>query len=126
MTSRIHTMKPMKPGEALPVVTVERLRSHFHEKYLLKQAQVDLMLQSSAQSLQHGLERLAAAVGRQELIGVYHGLKGLFLNMGEEAWADYVRAIEDRLKNGEELDHQEIAKVLSHGVAEVLFLLKVT
>ena len=125
MVARMNTSRHMAVGVDLPFVTVERLRRHFREKYLLKQPQVDLMLQSSAQSLEQGLERLAASAGCQELIGVYHGLKGLFLNMGEGAWADYVREIEGRLKNGEELDHLAIAEVLRQGVAEVLFLLEV-
>jgi len=125
MTTPENAMKLMKAGEELPVVTLERLRHHFREKYQLKEEQVDLMLQSSAQSLQHGLERLVTANDDQDFVSLYHGLKGLFLNMGEGEWADYIRAIEGRLKSREELDHLAIAKVLRRGVAEVLLLLQV-
>jgi hypothetical protein len=109
----------------LPEVTLSRLRKHFRENFLLKEPQVELMLHSSAQSLLHGFERLAVGAEpseRQTLIGVYHGLKGLFLNMGENDWAEYTRKIEEKLREGSELDHQSIATVLRRGMVEILAL----
>ena len=109
-------------GHDLPEITQERLRQHFREQYLLKEPQIDLMLQSAAQSLQHGLKGLAEAEEHQALIAIYHGLKGLFLNMGEAAWADYIRTIEGRLKGGETLDHQAFSAILRRAVDEILSL----
>jgi hypothetical protein len=110
----------------LSEVTLSQLRRHFRENFLLKEPQVELMLHSSAQSLQHGFERLAEVCAetseRQALIAVYHGLKGLFLNMGENEWAEYTRKIEEKLREGKELDHQSIATVLRRGMVEILAL----
>lgn len=84
------------------------------------------MLHSSAQSLLYGFERLTAVCAgtseNQALIGIYHGLKGLFLNMGENDWAEYTRKIEEKLREGEELDHQSIVTVLRRGMVEILAL----
>jgi hypothetical protein len=110
----------------LSEVTLSRLRRHFRENFLLKEPQVELMLQSSAQSLLYGFERLAVVCTetseRQTLIGIYHGLKGLFLNMGENDWAEYTRKIEEKLREGGELDHQSIVTVLRRGMVEILAL----
>jgi hypothetical protein len=109
----------------LPEVTLSRLRRHFRENFLLKEPQVELMLHSSAQSLRHGFERLAVCVEtseRQSLIIIYHGLKGLFLNMGETDWAEYTRKIEEKLREGRDLDHQSIVTVLRRGMVEILAL----
>ena len=107
----------------LAEITLPRLRHHFQEKYLLNESQVELMVFSSAQSVREGLGRLAAlgeGTGRQEQIGAYHGLKGLFLNMGEERWAEFARGIECRLKAGEWIDHREISRMLCRGAGELL------
>lgn len=84
------------------------------------------MLHSSAQSLLYGLERLATICAdppeRQALIGIYHGLKGLFLNMGENEWAEYTRKIEEKLREGREVDHHSIVTVLRRGMVEILAL----
>jgi len=110
----------------LAEVTLERPRQHLRDKYQLREPQVELMLSSAGQSLRHGLERLAAVLSgaeeKQALVGIYHGFKGLFLNMGEVEWAEYTRKIEGSLKKGDELDHGRIASDIRHGVAEVLSL----
>ncbi|MBU1568634.1 MAG: hypothetical protein KJ630_23775 [Proteobacteria bacterium] len=82
------------------------------------------MVVSSSRSLEQGLahlhEVLAGGESIERLGAIYHGLKGLFLNMGEPEWAVFAKEIEQKILVDEQLDHKEIAKILHHGVVEVL------
>jgi hypothetical protein len=110
---------------APPPVTVVKLRQHFRDKYLLTDPQVELMVESSSKSLEQSFGNLAEAISSDDLTvdrlkAVYHGLKGVLLNMGEPEWAAYTREIEQKVLAGETLDHSLIVKVLRDGMVEVL------
>ncbi len=105
-------------------ISVARLRDHFSDTYKLTEPQVEIMVVSSSKSLEQGFAHFSevfAAEGRVErLSAIYHGLKGLFLNMGEHEWAAYAKEIEQKILAGEELDHKKIVRELQLGVDEVL------
>ncbi len=86
--------------------------------------QVELMVESSCKSLKQGLARLTAVFSGDEPVAgiedLFHGFKGLFLNMGEAEWAAYTKEIERKLLAGEQIDHTMINGILRYGVAEVL------
>ncbi len=114
-------------GSSIPAcITLVKLREHFKEKYKFTEPQVELMVVSSCKSLEQGLAHLLgflageASVQGRGLKAIYHGFKGLFLNMGEPEWAAYTKEIERKLLADEHLDHKTIAGILRHGVAEVL------
>ena len=106
------------------VMTLVKLRDHFRKKYQLNEMQVELMVVSTCKSLEQGLAQLTGVCsGNQSGVGlpaIYHGFKGLFLNIGEAEWAAYTNEIEKKLLAGAQLDHEMIAGILRHGVAEVL------
>ena len=106
------------------VMTLVKLREHFRKKYQLNQMQVEFMVESSCKSLEQGLAILTGVFsGDASVTGLealFHGFKGLFLNMGEAEWAAYTKEIEQKLLAGEQLDHEMIAGILRHGAAEVL------
>lgn len=105
-------------------ITLLRLRNHFRQKYNLSELQVETMMVSSSKSLEHGLENLkkflAGDTSAEGPAAIYHGFKGLFLNMGEAEWAAYTKSIEQRLLAGELLDHSKIVGILRHGSEEIL------
>jgi hypothetical protein len=105
-------------------VTLVKLRNHFRQKYQLNEMQVELMVESSCKSLKQGLARLTAVFSGDEPVAgieaLFHGFKGLFLNMGEAEWAAYTKEIERKLLAGEQIDHTMINGILRYGVAEVL------
>ena len=82
------------------------------------------MVTSSSKSLEQGLAQLTEVRSEADsitrLCGIYHGLKGVLLNMGEPEWAAYTKEIERQVMTGEKLDHGRIAIVLQRGVFEVL------
>lgn len=106
-------------------VTLAKLRRHFRDKYLLTDPQVELMVASSSKSLEQSFGNLAEAISSEDLSvdrlkAIYHGLKGVLLNMGEPEWAAYIREIEQKVLAGETLNHSLIVKVLRDGMVEVL------
>ncbi len=109
---------------APPPIALVRLRDHFRDTYKLTGPQVEIMVVSSSKSLEQGFahlsEVLAAGEQIERLHAFYHGLKGLFLNMGEPEWAAYAKEIEQKMLAGEELDHKRIVGELQCGVDEVL------
>ena len=125
-------MTPQKKDDRDPVmdisppaaVTLVNLRDHFRQKYQLNEMQVELMVESSGKSLEQGLARLTGDFSGDEQVAgleeLFHGFKGLFLNIGEAEWAAYTKEIERKLLAGEQLDRPMIAAILRHGVAEVL------
>jgi hypothetical protein len=119
-----HDQEPAIKKSIPPLITVGKLRDHFRHKYKLNEAQVELMIMSSSKSLEQGLAQLVEVLARVEPVeslgAVYHGLKGLFLNMGEQEWAAYTKEVEQKLSAGELLDHGEIAKKLRQGMGGVL------
>jgi len=105
-------------------VTVQNLQRHFREVYGFNISQTEVMLQSSAKSLEQAFGDAAAALeqanARQLLAPVFHGLKGLFLNMGEKVWAAFARDVEEKLKGDVPVDLKGIITVLRVGLTEVL------
>ena len=125
-------MKHHRQGEQQPLSSVlqpspvylTNLREHFRDKYGLTETQVEVMLVSSSQSLTLGLSQLAGVISQNESIeklhGIYHGLRGLLLNMGATEWAEYIREIECKVLSKEELDHRHIVSMLQDGMADIL------
>ncbi|MFH0783822.1 MAG: hypothetical protein V2B20_17960 [Pseudomonadota bacterium] len=105
-------------------ITLARLRNHFRQKYRLSEPQVETMVVSSSKSLKQGLENLKRFLAGDKSVegpaAIYHGFKGLFLNMGEAEWAAFTKDIEQKLSAGEQLDHSIIAGILRQGSVEIL------
>lgn len=105
-------------------ITLVRLRDHFSTKYKLTEKQVEIMIVSSSKSLEQGLAHLQDELGKEapdERLGaIYHGFKGLFLNMGEEDWAAFTKEIEEKILAGEQSDHKKNLRTLHQGVVEIL------
>jgi len=115
-------------SEAIPVpaaITLADLRRHFKETYGLSPAQIDVMVESSSKSLAQAFSQAIAAINtadpRPELAPVFHGLKGLFLNMGENEWAAFAREVEQRLKKQEPCDFTMVIEEMQAGLSEILF-----
>jgi len=106
-------------------VSLSTLCNHFKETYGLSPAQVEVMVESSSRSLMQAFSQATAAMNtadpRQELAVVFHGLKGLLLNMGESDWAAYARETEQRLKKGEPCDYTRVLEELQDGMSAILF-----
>lgn len=119
-----HDQESILSVSAPSCITLARLRNHFRQKYKLNESQVETMVVSSSKSLEQGLENLRSFLAGDKSVegpaAIYHGFKGLFLNMGEAEWAAYTRNVEQQLLAGEVLDHGLIAGILSHGSAEIL------
>ena len=125
MTTHKKLKQDQKIGMLAPTpITLVKLRDHFSNKYKLTEPQVEIMVVSSSKSLEQGLEHLLEVLAGEQSVerlgAIYHGLKGLFLNMGEPEWAAFTKEIEQKMLVGEELDHKRIVGKLQHGVAEVL------
>ncbi len=119
-----HDQHAVFGASAPSCITLVRLRNHFRQKYKLSEPQVETMVVSSSKSLDHGLENLKRFLAGDKSVegpsAIYHGFKGLFLNMGEADWAAYTRNIEQKLLAGEQLDHSVISGILRHGSEEIL------
>jgi hypothetical protein len=116
-TQKIAARKIMTP------VTIKRLREHFQATYNFNEEQIDLMVVSSAKSIQAAflaIDETADQKGLCEKIAVIaHGLKGLLLNMGQTEWAGYVRDIEHTAKAGRNHECTEMVHRLRLGLQEV-------
>lgn len=101
-----------------------KLRDHFRRAYLLNDDQVETMLVSSSRSLRHAIagahELLEGTEEKNVFSLLFHGLKGLLLNMGEAEWAAYTMELENRLMEGEQLDYRAAIKVIEEGLSQIL------
>jgi len=115
----------MKTEQAIPSkVSRVRVRNHFQEAYSLSKDQIDILLKSSARSLETFLSALEDVVGNggdfPQIARFGHGLKGVLLNMGEDGWADLARKIEDSAAEGQDRDYKKIVATIRLGVEEIL------
>lgn len=106
-------------------VTVAALRAHFADKYQLDGADIELMLQSSKDSLQAvfvGTDTIFSnpPLDFNELRRIGHSLRGLFLNLGEPRWAEVARKMEHGAKQEESLRYSEMFEAIREGVQEIL------
>lgn len=105
-------------------LSIEKLRIHFRDIYQLNESQVETMVQSSSKSLVLAMDTiddfLKVKECREDLSLVFHNLKGVLLNMGEEEWADYFRTIERRIAADEDCDIGKVQKVMKRGLQDVL------
>jgi hypothetical protein len=105
-------------------VSLLNLRRHFRQMYGLNPSQIEMMLDSSAKSLVAALANAQEAVdkadGREQLASIFHGLKGLFLNMGENGWAAFARDMEEKLKTGVPCDPDRAVVDIRRGLADIL------
>lgn len=105
-------------------VLLENLRTHFHDAYRFNASQVEIMVQSSSKSLCQAMadieEFLLTGKGYRLLCSVFHNLKGVSLNMGEDEWADFFRTIEKRIDSGEPCDIEKIRGTMIFGLKDVL------
>ena len=101
------------------------LREHFATTYRLDIHQVEIMLKSSAQSLEATLTDLQKALddnlGYQEISRLGHNLKGVLLNMGELEWADLARRIEKAAGAEDQENYRDIVCGIRRG-AKIFFI----
>lgn len=106
---------PVKPSN---------LREHFATTYRLDANQVEIMLDSSAKSLENTLDELQKAIddelGYAEISRLGHSLKGVLLNMGELEWAELARFIEKSAGAGKNEKYSELVNGLRKGVESFL------
>lgn len=99
------------------------LRDHFRSVYKLNEDQVELMIQSSVKSLCAAFSAAEEALKQGDIytpLGqVGHSLKGLFLNMGENEWAEMARSLEQSAKARQECDFTGLIRKIRRGVARV-------
>ncbi len=102
-----------------PPLNLENLRNHFRNIYKLNDEQVEFMIKSASQSLQTALTSAEQALASEnhgaELALVSHGLKGLFLNLGERDWAALAKAMEMAAKKGEVYDYAAVVEKIRQG-----------
>jgi len=107
-----------------PPLNLETLREHFRNVYKLKDEQVEFMIRSASQSLKTALVSAEAALGSDQLCNalapVAHGLKGFFLNMGEDGWASLARAMEIAAKDGQVYEYRAVVEKMRQGGAVLL------
>lgn len=105
-------------------LSIEKLRIHFRDVYQLNESQVETMVQSSSKSLVFAMDTiddfLKVKESHEDLVPVFHNLKGVLLNMGEEEWADYFRTIERRIIADEICDIGKVQKIMQRGLQDVL------
>jgi hypothetical protein len=105
-------------------VTIKSLREHFRITYNFNEEQIDLMVVSSARSIQAAFLAfdmiLDGEDAREKVVVIAHGLKGLLLNMGQDEWAGYVREMESAASAGEGHDYKEVIQGLRLGLQEVI------
>lgn len=82
------------------------------------------MIGSACQSLRMGLANAEQALASEHLCTalatVAHSFKGLFLNMGEEGWASFARAMEQAAKAGHQYEYAVPVQKIRQGVAAVM------
>ncbi len=114
-------LEAMLPPES---VTLKDLRRHFKEVYGFNPSQTEIMLDSSSKSLMQAFSGVSEALNKansQEHLGaVFHGLKGLLLNMGENEWAAFAREVEEELKTGIPCFFDRIVADMHVGLAVIL------
>lgn len=107
----------------MPLV-LEKLRDHFRRTYLLSETQVETMMISSSKSLKQAIggahEILKEKEQEARFTLLFHSLKGLLLNMGEAEWAAYTKELEEKLKNGEQVDYAAAIGIIEKGLVEIL------
>ena len=124
-------MYSIKEQKAIPEVmpapapiSLVNLRRHFKEVYGFNTSQIDVMVESSSKSLVQAFGNAAEALGeidpQEKLILVFHGIKGLFLNMGENDWAAFAREVEQRLKTGIPCDFNRVVAEMQTGMSDML------
>jgi HPt (histidine-containing phosphotransfer) domain-containing protein len=100
------------------------LRVHFATIYRLDTNQVEIMLKSSAKSLETTLTELQKAIdgnnGYREIARLGHSLKGVLLNMGELEWAELARRIEKSAGAEEQENYRDIVGGIRSGVEKFL------
>lgn len=114
-----------------------KVRAHFRGEYQLSDEQAELMIQSSAKSIEKILgesKLLRAALGGEGSLPesqvsevakrFFHSLKGLFLNMGETDWADYARTLEADCTSTDLVTFDQGLAELTLGVAELVTYVK--
>lgn len=111
--------------DSLPLpVNVESLKNHFKSAYMLTDAQIDLMVESSAESLKSTLLLLRKATENNnnfnDISVQSHRLKGVLLNMGENDWAEIVRQMEKSASRKEHKKYSSIVESLHIGMADIL------
>lgn len=84
-------------------VAVATLQNHFKKQYELNDGEVDTLVVSSSKSVIDFLTAAESMLGKgdqgvssEELQALVHRGKGLFLVMGQEEWAMYVTALNER------------------------------
>jgi hypothetical protein len=105
-------------------VTIKNLREHFRTTYKLNEEQIDLMVVSSARSLQTAFLALDEIGGddgdvHMKIAAIAHSLKGLFLNMGQHEWASYAAEIECAANDSQDCDYKKMILVLRSGLQDV-------
>lgn len=107
-----------------PPLDLETLRNHFRDAYKLKDEQVEFMIRSASQSLQTALAAAEQALTSDNrcaaLATVAHGLKGLFLNMGEGEWASLARAMEQAAKANQQHEYAAVVQKIRQGVSAAI------
>lgn len=105
-------------------VNADVLRKHFKSNYDLEGDQVDLMLESSSQSLKKSLAGLYEALDQEnnleELAKLGHNVKGVLLNMGELEWAEVAKKIELAAAAGKKTNYRSMVEHIHEGVKGVL------
>ncbi len=105
-------------------VTLSNLRRHFKEVYGFNFSQTEIMLESSSKSLVQAFGNMSEVLNNpnsQEQLGtIFHGLKGLLLNMGEKEWAAFALAVEQETKKGVLLNFDRIFADMQVGLASIL------
>jgi hypothetical protein len=106
-------------------VRLANLQGHFKERYGFNSSQTEVMLTSSSKSLLEAFSNATESLKREssgeQLVMVFHGLKGLLLNMGENDWAAFARDVEQKLQKGIPVDCERIIAELQAGMADILF-----
>ncbi len=103
---------------------IANLRKHFATSYRFDDAQIEIMLESSLNSLKSTLGKLEEAVAEShehtEISRLAHSLKGLLLNMGEHEWAELARHIEKSVKSAEQKELEVIVGEIRRGSQKLL------
>ena len=91
---------------------------------MLTDAQIDVMIESSAESLKSTLLLLQKATENnynfKEISVQSHRLKGVLLNMGENGWVEIVRQMEKSASKKEHKKYSSIVESLHVGMADIL------
>ncbi|MBM9603929.1 Hpt domain-containing protein [Desulfopila inferna] len=111
-------------GESPANVHREKLRDHFKSTYRFTEDQIDALLESTAQSMNATLGSLYAALEKEssseEISRLWHTMKGLLLNMGEQQWAEVARELENAAGRGEKRDYRKMVRIIHQGVEDIL------